>query len=156
MMGAVTVDFAAVELAADNRTVRGLAVPYGVPTVDHRRLTFAAGSLAWDRPLVKLGHGPDSDPVAVADLAEVERGLQLTADIAPTTRGDDLLALVDAGVVTGLSVEVEGLVRDGRRVTAGRVSAVAAVAAPAFTDAVLMAAQRPPRSTLRMVSAWAS
>lgn len=143
--------FAAAPPQVEGRTIRGLLLPWGTPAAD-RPVQFARGAVTWDPenvvlrlmhdgatepPLARLGRG-----MTLTDSAE---GLLLEATLAETTRGTDALALIEAGVVTGLSAEVAILERDRTTspptVTRATLTAGALVPAGAFTDAELFARQ---------------
>ena len=92
---------------------------------------------ATEPPLARLGRG--------MTLTDTPEGLALEAQLAETTRGDDALALIAAGVVTALSAEVSITERDRTTkpptVTRATLTAGALVPAGAFTDASLFARQ---------------
>ena len=139
------VSFAAAPTAED-RTISGLLVPWDTPASD-RPLQFGRGSLKPPAGLpLRLMHDKGTEPpVATMALEDTADGLVLTAEVLRTTRGDDALELINAGVVRGLSPEVAIYERDRTTtpptVTRAELVAGALVPAGAFTDAKLFARQ---------------
>ena len=136
---------------AEGRTIRGLLLPWATPAAD-RPLQFARGAVTWetDAVVLRLMHdGAAEPPIARLGrgmtLEDTADGLVLTAELAKTTRANDALALIEAGVVTGLSAEVAVFDRDRTTtpttVTRATLTAAALVPAGAFTDAALFARQ---------------
>ena len=97
------------EVVGQPLRIHGMALPYMVQAVD-RREQFRAGSLTWKTVLLRSLHTQGISPplaihpggVALDDRAD---GLHVRAELPDTTAARDAVALVKAGILTGLSVE---------------------------------------------------
>lgn len=125
----------------ETRTVRGLAVPYGVVGSNGQgKYRFAKGTLSWGKVKFLANHDW-TDVLGVAELEETDDGVMLTAKVARGSRGDDFLALAEMGAVDGLSI---GLSEDAQ-FTSGKdgvqnavratIREVSGTAIPAFETA---------------------
>lgn len=128
------------EVEPETRTLRGLALPFGdVGDNGLAEWTFAKGSLTWDK--VKLLNGHDwQQVIGLASLEETDEGLVMTAKVARTALGDEVLALAEMGAIDGLSVgltnDLTYEARNGvNHVTAGVVAEVSTTPLPAFAGA---------------------
>jgi phage head maturation protease len=141
--------------AADDRTVKGLVVPYGVSgRTDAGDLKVRAGGLRTPADLrrVKLftDHGR-ATPVGYAHtVTDTADAMRMAFRVAGTPAGD--LALVEAaeGVRDALSVELDNADIRGGWIESADVVAVALVPLPAYADARINAAaatERNPRMT---------
>jgi len=139
---------------ADPRVKEGLLLPFGeVGRTNKGRLTASAGvlQLADELDPVTLEHD-DKQPIATfEDLQETPGGLKCSIRYLPTRAGDDALAEYEAGVRTGLSVEIDDLDRSGKgptvragKLVAGLVTGASQVRTPAFMSAKLAAAEDVP------------
>lgn len=127
---------------AETRTIKGLAVPFGdVATSDGMQWTFTKGSLTWGK--VRLLNGHDWNQVlGLADLAETDEGLVMTAKVAKGARGDEVLALAEMGAIDGLSIglgaDVKATAKDGvQHVRSAVVREVSTTPIPAFERAAI-------------------
>lgn len=97
----VVVDF-------EKRTIRGLAVPFGVvATKNGRRFRFSRGSIRWTdvgRVKVLIEHVRASALGRAIELSEDDRGLWAVLSIDRTPEGDRALAKAAAGTWDGLSI----------------------------------------------------
>jgi hypothetical protein len=131
--------------AADDRTLTYRLLPFGEPGRTSRgTVTAAAGAVELPSDpssvVLNLEHERTRPVGRAANLTEDPAGLVATFTVAATRAGDDLLAEAAAGLRTGVSVELDGVViRDGRLV-AGRLIGAGAVVSPAFPSAQLVAA----------------
>ncbi len=143
----------------EGRTIRGLLLPWATPAAD-RPLQFARGSTTWaaDEAVLRLMHDGATEPPLARlgrgmTLEDTPEGIVMVAELAKTTRADDALALIEAGVVAGLSAEVAIHARDRTTtpptVTRATLTAGALVPAGAFTDATLFARQAAARRAQR-------
>lgn len=139
--------------ATDNPRVKtGLLLPFGeIGRTNKGKLTASAGVLAIadDLDPLTLEHD-DNQPIATLAVEETPAGLQCSVDYLPTTAGNDALAEYEAGVRTGLSVEIDDLDRTGKgptiragKLVAGLVTGGSQVRTPAFMSAKLAAADVP-------------
>lgn len=136
----------------DPRVKEGLLLPFGeIGRTNKGKLTASAGVLAIADELdpLTLEHD-DKQPIATLEVEEVPAGLQCSIRYLPTRAGDDALAEYEAGVRTGLSVEIDDLDRTGKgptiragKLVAGLVTGGSQVRTPAFMSAKLAAADVP-------------
>lgn len=138
----------------DPRVKEGLLLPYGeVGRTNKGKLTASAGVLKLADQLdpLTLEHD-DRQPIAIFEkMEETPAGLKCSLRYLPTRAGDDALAEYEAGVRTGLSIEIDDLARSGKgptvragRLVAGLVTGGSQVRAPAFMSAKLAAAEDVP------------
>ena len=127
--------------AGDGRTLSGLAVPYGVETTfGGQRERFEIGSAVSTREAVlNLHHRIDRPLAREPNTLRFESradGLHMTATLPETAEANDALALVRAGVLSGLSVEfasVRERMADGVRVIEkAKIGGLAVVARAAY------------------------
>ena len=135
--------------AAEDRTLRGVLLPYGVPGMTNLgRVTAAKGSVTVPADVADLhatlDHLDDRDPVATfAQVEETDDGLVASWSVPKTHGGDKLLAEFKAGIRTGVSVELEPVqIKDGR-IVAGTLIGCAFPVEPAFPTARLVASLAP-------------
>ena len=127
--------------AGDGRTLTGLALPYHVETVfgGQRERFEARAATSTGEAVLNLHHRVDRplarEPGTLRFEARAD-GLHMTADLPETAEANDALALVRAGVLTGLSVEFRAdreRMADGVRVIeAATVAGAALVARAAY------------------------
>lgn len=131
-------------LAADTegRTLTGIVVPYGpVGNTSAGPIAVKAGAvqLPGDLSRVKLvdEHRNPPRPVGYAIRAEdTATGLRMTFHVAATPDGDRALLEASERIRDAFSVEMSDISLDARgTLTAGRLTAVAQVTVPAFSDA---------------------
>lgn len=142
----------AADLTIDGRTIVGLAVPFNrVATVsDDGRTTykesFERGAFARtiahraDKIRAHAQHKTERLPIGKAThLQETDAGLESHLRVSDTSDGNDVLALVRDGVMTGLSIGFRGVqhsMRSGVKVrTEVALSEISVVADPAYADA---------------------
>ena len=131
--------------AGDGRQLIGLALPYSVETVfAGQRERFEAGAaVTTGEAVLNLHHRADRplarEPATLRFEARAD-GLHMAATLPETREADDALALVRAGVLSGLSVEfradrerMAGGVRHIERATVGGVAVVSRAAYPSTT-----------------------
>ncbi len=145
----------------DGRTLVGVVVPYATPTnIGPYVEQFGVGSLrhmVGRAETVKLlaGHHAEQLPIGRAiSLTESTTALTGEFRVSKTSLGDDVLALIRDGAVTGLSVGFvpidDAWSPDRRRVTRVRADLVevSVTAFPAYRDAQIAAVRavelRPP------------
>jgi len=93
----------------ERRTISGLALPYGAVASNYgTKFRFRKGSLEWSST-ERVKHFQDHyTPIGRAlELSSTDAGLTTKLSVAPGPRGDELLALAEAGVYDGLSVGVD-------------------------------------------------
>lgn len=134
----------AFEIDVEKRTIRGLAVPYGVTAKSNGQMfQFSKGTLKFADPRrVKLWvqHKPDQAIGVATKLDDRDDGLHAEFSIATGTEGDRILALAQDGVLDGLSL---GLGKGGQFTTKGGVQHAVSVPlmeisltpSPSFDDA---------------------
>lgn len=128
----------------DNRTITGLAIPFGeVGTGSHGRITASRGTITLPPDLrrIKLlsAHTgtPGSEPVGYATHAEErEDGIYMSFHMADTDAGNRMLTEVREGVRDALSVELHNSRVSGvGQLQASELTAVALTPTPAFANA---------------------
>lgn len=139
----LTIDAAAPD-EPPTRSITGLAVPWGVSTIDSMgtSVRFEAGSLPEDGRAPKLVDSHDLSKVVglVTERVSTDQGMMFTAKIAPTSAGNDALELLKMGALDAVSVGVEPTKfkfdKNGTMVvTAANWHELSLVAVPAFDQA---------------------
>lgn len=139
----LTIDAAAPD-EPPTRSITGLAVPWGVTTIDSlgTSVRFEAGSLPEDGRAPKLVDSHDLSKVVglVTERVSTDQGMMFTAKIAPTNAGNDALELLKMGALDAVSVGVEPTKfkfdKNGTMVvTAANWHELSLVAVPAFDQA---------------------
>ena len=139
----LTIDAAAPD-EPPTRSITGLAVPWGVTTIDSlgTSVRFEAGSLPEDGRPPKLVDSHDLSKVVglVSERVSTDQGMMFTAKIAPTTAGNDALELLKMGALDAVSVGVEPTKfkfdKNGTMVvTEAKWHELSLVAVPAFDQA---------------------
>lgn len=137
-------DAAAFEVDVEKRTIRGLAVPYGVAARSKGKLyQFSQGVLKYADPRrVKLWVQHDkTQAIGVGTKFEdTPQGLMVEFSIARGAEGDRALSLAEDGVLDGLSIGLADVPKftlkgDVHHVTDVRLMEVSLTPAPAFDDA---------------------
>lgn len=128
----------------EKRTIKGLAVPYGVVGISNgRKFQFSKGSLTFaDVRRVKLWvqHKPDKAVGVATRLDDRDDGMYVEFSVARGEEGDRILELAEDGVLDGLSI---GLARGGKFQLQGDVNhavkvplmEISLTPAPSFDDA---------------------
>ena len=135
--------------AAQDRTLRGTLIPFGVAGLTNLgRVTAAKGTLKVPQdPTVlfaNLDHLDDRDAVAdFVSIEETDAGLVAEWTARKTHGGDKLLAEFHAGARTGVSVELEPVVIRAGKIVDGQVIGCAFPIEPAFPTARLVAELAP-------------
>lgn len=126
---------------ADDRTVTGLALPYGeAGSTNLGKVTASRGSLSIaDRIVANMEHDPTRPLAVMTSTDESDEGRTMTFSIPRTRAGDDLLEEIANGLRTGLSVEVSDPVIRAGALVAGTIDGVAFCVKPAFPSAQLAA-----------------
>lgn len=97
------------EVETEQRTVKGIAVPYGEITNKYGYPeTFAKGAFS-DEPLVQVfyQHDSTSTPIGrVQSYEDTDAGLVITAKISSTPKGDEVYTLLKEGVLDAFSIGV--------------------------------------------------
>ncbi len=104
----------AFEVDAETRVIRGLAVPYGVPSLatGGAKYQFERGSIKIPddvgrvKPLV--GHDSNRAVGKATKLEETDAGLLAEFKVARGAAGDEALQMAEDGVWDGLSVGLRG------------------------------------------------
>lgn len=132
--------------AADQpgRTLTGLVVPYG-PTGNTSAgpLSVEAGAIELPDDLRRIKlvdeHRHPPQPIGYATDAEAtDHGLRMTFKVGRTPAGDAALLEASEGVRDAFSVELNGVTVDAENtITAARLTAVALVTVPAYSDALV-------------------
>jgi len=139
----LTIDAAAPD-EPPTRSITGLAVPWGVTTIDSMgtSVRFEAGSLSEEGRAPKLVESHDLSKVVglVTERVSTDQGMMFTAKIAPTAAGNDALELLKMGALDAVSVGVEPTKfrfdKNGTMVvTAANWHELSLVAVPAFDQA---------------------
>lgn len=139
----LTIDAAAPD-EPPTRSITGLAVPWGVTTIDSlgTSVRFEAGSLSEEGRAPKLVESHDLSKVVglVTERVSTDQGMMFTAKIAPTNAGNDALELLKMGALDAVSVGVEPTKfkfdKNGTMVvTAANWHELSLVAVPAFDQA---------------------
>ncbi|ROP64696.1 hypothetical protein [Curtobacterium sp. ZW137] len=141
----VLIEAGTLQASADDRTISGLLVPFGVQgNTNLGKFTVEAGAftLPKDPSVVTLNVQHDREtPVGRATLlAEHSDGIHGTFRFADTDEGDQALTDFRAGSRTNLSVEAKGIVLRAGKALAGRIFGASVVEKGAFPGAALMAA----------------
>ena len=150
-MAAERASFASIP-TVDGRTISGLVIPWDTAATD-RPIQFGPSSVRWNPrgPVLRLMHdGASEAPLArlggTMTITAGPEGLTMSATLPETSRANDALALMAAGVIDSLSAEVAIERTDSTTtpptVLAALLVAVALVPAGAFDDALLFARQR--------------
>lgn len=108
------------------------------------RVTASKGTLTIPQDVtglvLNLQHDRNAPVAKFATVEQTATGLRATFTVPATRAGDDLLAEVEAGLRTGVSVEIDNpVIRDGQ-LLAGDLAGAGAVVDPAFPSAQLVAA----------------
>ena len=127
----------------ETRTIRGLAVPYGVVSNDGRTFQFSKGSITYGIPQrIKLLVGHDwSQAVGHAvTLEDTDEGLMASFKVARGAEGDRVLSLAEDGVYDGLSVGIghgmkTRVINGVQHVLSAPLREISATPAPAFDGA---------------------
>ncbi|MDP4333557.1 hypothetical protein Q7F20_09250 [Curtobacterium sp. A7_M15] len=141
----VLIEAGTLQASADDRTISGLLVPFGVQgNTNLGQFTVEAGAftLPKDPSVVTLNVQHDHEsPIGRATLlAEQSDGIHGTFRFADTEDGDQALNDFRNGTRTNLSVEAKGIVLRAGKALAGRIFGAAVVTKGAFPGATLMAA----------------
>lgn len=131
--------------AADHagRTVTYRLLPYGQPgRTSVGVVTASRGVVQVPDPahsvVLNLEHDRTRPVGRLLTVEDRPDALVATFHIAGTRAGDDLLTEIDAGLRTGVSVELDGIaIRDGA-LLAGTLTGAGAVVRPAFEDATAL------------------
>jgi hypothetical protein len=112
------------------------------------RVTASRGRLAIPKDVSGLvlnrQHERNAPIAKFTSVTETPTGLRATFHVPNTSAGDDLLAEVENGLRTGVSVEIDNpVIRDGQ-LLGGTLTGAAAVVDPAFPSAQLVAADAGP------------
>lgn len=141
--------FQAATVSVTGRRLRSLLIPWMTPTSDERRpMQFARGSVSEPRPWpLRAMHDSAAPglPIGLAGInvavSDTEAGLLLEATLPQTSHADDVLQLLNDGILGGASAEVVPLEvdRSGLPLTvkAARLAGAALVPTPAFTEATV-------------------
>lgn len=125
----------------DTRIVTGVAIPYGQDGFTNRgKVRASKGSLKIaERVIANMEHDKTRPLATMVATDETDTGRTMSLRVVASTAGDDLLAEIEDGLRTGLSVEVdEPVIRDGQLV-GGTIDGVAFCTHPAFDGARLTA-----------------
>lgn len=140
------------EVEPETRTIRGLALPFGdIGDNGWGKWAFAPGTLTWDK--VKLLNAHEwGQVIGLATLEETDEGLVMSAKVAKTTLGDEVLALAEMGAIDGLSVGLAAAIEydtvdDVNHVRSGRVEEVSTTPIPAFANAAIRSVAASARAT---------
>lgn len=133
------------EVDPTSRTIRGLAVPYGVPATSMgQQFQFSQGTIELpeqtNRVKVLVGHEFSRAVGVATQLDDQPDGLHLTARIAAGPAGDEVLSMASDGVWDGLSIGIaEGGTWDDRGGVQHAVSVplmeISVTPLPAFEEA---------------------
>jgi hypothetical protein len=131
----------------ENRTIRGLLIPYGEASrtnlTDTDPVMFSRGTVTFPRDITMVGLNNQHDRFTwagrAAELEDTDEGVVASFAVANTDEGDEALAAVAAGRLTKLSAEVVNLVRDGVNAISARLVGAALVPDGAFASAALFA-----------------
>ena len=143
----------AVTASAAERTLRGVALPYGIEgSTSAGRLTVDAGAVRIPADLKRCklfrDHGRQN-PVGYALAAEDSSAcLTMAFRAGETPDGDRAILEAAQGIRDSLSVELDDLVIRAGHVISAVLTAVALVPIPAFTGADLVAADTPERPAM--------
>lgn len=146
LSAAFAVDLEAAAGETPKRQLRGLAVPYDVPSVvsDGTKVQFAFGSMPTDGKAPKLFMYHDStQPVGVVTAREeTPAGMMFTASVSGTQAGSDALLMCSEGVLDSVSVGVNVIkshtAQDGTMiVTKADWLELSLVPIPAFKGAII-------------------
>jgi len=163
----------AAEANTDGRIIEGRCVPYGVaamvrdPGTDPYREVFLPGAFrgatkAPDRIHFKFNHGSGlGDWIGRGlDFVESDDGLDGSFRVVPGAIGDHALAVVDDGIMSGLSVGFEPLGRDRLDASGAvvrsrcRLVEVSLCPEPAFVGAAVTGRRSRPDGVEAPPAAW--
>lgn len=124
----------------ERRTVTGRILPFGEPgQTSAGAVTVTAGAVTLPADPADCSLNLEHDyraPIGYATNFETRKdGIWATFQIIETTAGNDYLAEAAAGLRRGLSVEIDSPAITAGRLTAGQLTAVAAVVRPAYPSA---------------------
>ena len=128
------------ELRAEGRTIRGIAISYRDYSPSHRE-RFVPGSVALEQVVnFNLQHDPHKTiayhPNGGLALEATDQGLEIRAEVPPTPAGDYALDLVQSGKASGLSIEFRALedrqANGIREIVKAVVSGVGLVRSPSY------------------------
>jgi HK97 family phage prohead protease len=93
------------------RTITGIAVPYGVEATvsDGRRVIIEAGALpvSGKNPKLLVEHDASKMPVGtVIERVDTPEGMQFSARVANTARGQEVMVLASEGILDSVSVGI--------------------------------------------------
>lgn len=93
------------EVDRQARTIRGVALPFGDVGTSSAgdKFKFARGSIRWGKPKLLNAHDW-SQLSGTAEFEETDDALMVVAKVAKTPRGDEQLALAEAGALDSFSV----------------------------------------------------
>ncbi|MCE0458441.1 hypothetical protein [Curtobacterium flaccumfaciens] len=136
---------------AEARTVKGLLLPWGetsrLSASQTPPIAFERGSVKVPADVSVVGANRNHDrydPVGRAtSIEDTDKGLVASFSIAKTDEGDDFLAQYKAGSIRKLSAELTGIVRNGARGVAARLTGAGFVSEGAFASAALFAIGEP-------------
>lgn len=125
------------------RVLSYLLLPFGeVGRTSVGAITASAGAVTIPETHIvgNLEHDASRPLATSTTIEETPQGIVASFRVLPTTAGNDLLVEAEAGVRTGISVEIaDGVIRAGK-LLAGRLVGAGFVAQPAFPSALLTAA----------------
>lgn len=140
------------ELRAAGRRLSGVVMRYGstgiTPWGQHER--FSAGAFSWDDQVRLNVHHVRERALARIDrglsLVDGDDALRMTADLPDTQEARDTLALIDNGVLSGLSVEFDAIQERQaggvRVIDRAALRGLAVVDVPAYPASVVQEARR--------------
>jgi phage head maturation protease len=131
----------------EDRTVRGLLIPYGELSRTNMTKTepimFSRGTIAIPRDPTMVGLNVQHDRFTWAGrgvtFEDTDEGLVATFSVAETDEGDEALAAVQSGRLKKLSAEVVDMVRKGASAVSAKLTGAALVTEGAWASAELFA-----------------
>lgn len=139
------IEAAAADSTDAERSLVGLALPYGAPgRTNVGQVTASAGVVRWPADLRRIrvfaGHDRNRPVGYVTAIEDTPAGLRARMHIAATPDGDTVLAEAHEGIRDAISVELDDVDVDGQgRITSAELTGLALVPVPAFEDARLAA-----------------
>ncbi len=157
-----------VELRREGRTLSGVAIVYGseariFPDFRERFQPGAFGDVSSLDVILNVQH-QRSRPLARSgggglELRDSATQLEIRAELPQTRDADDTLALVESGVLRGLSLEFQATRETWsgtlRTIQRARLSGLGIVDRPAYSDSSVQVAKRHrPTERVREVPSW--
>lgn len=144
------VEYRYADITLGDGRITGIAMRYGDrAAIGEFREEFAVGALRFDDVTLNVMHNPErvvARSNGTMQLRNASDALHVEARIVDTQDGQDAIKLIDAGVITGMSVEFrcleDSFTGNLRRVEKADLLAIALVDRPAYGETAVALAKR--------------